>query len=198
LQIFLRGVSKLALGPNWRRVRWLTLDPTPAGGPLEETEAPSLLSQARQRWDAVLKALLLAYDKDSREQAAEALKTWVTNENGGLYLGGAGLGLLGIWALRRRSIRRAHQASASPRALHRLLAILARAGIVWPVGLTAREFARSAGDTLRLIPATATVADIPDTIVTAYYAERFGERAPEPDERHELDAGLTRLEAALR
>jgi protein-glutamine gamma-glutamyltransferase len=192
------AAAALPLPNDWPAMHWVTLDPTPSGGGLDGKDDPSLLSQARRRWEAVLKAFLLAYNQESREQAAEALKTWVTEDNGAFYLAGGGLGLLGIWTLRRRSARRNAEAIIGPASLRRLVAALKRVGIEWPQGQTAREFARSTGDKLRGSPATAAVAELPEAIVIAYYAERFGDLAPGPDERRELDARLTRLEAALR
>lgn len=188
----------LPVPDDWQAVHWVTLDPTPSAGNVDEAGPPSLLSQARQRWEAILKTVLLAYNKESREQAAEALREWVTEDDGGYYLASAAVLLLGIWAYRRQSARRRAEANVGPAPLRRLLAALRRAQIEWPQGLTAREFARSAGDRLRGSPTTAAAAYVPDAIVNAYYAERFGDLPPSPDERRELDAGLARLETALR
>ena len=156
-----------------------------------------MLGQARQRWEAILKALLLAYNKDSREQAAEAVREWLTERNGGFYLAAGLLGLVGLrYAVRRRARLRAAK-TEMPVSVRRLAAILARAGYPWPPGQTAREYAHSAGTGLRLVSATANVAEIPERVVRAYYAERFGQVRLTDTELQSIDADLRALQAAL-
>ncbi|MBO0697305.1 MAG: transglutaminase domain-containing protein, partial [Zavarzinella sp.] len=75
-----------AVPAPWQPMRWITLDPTPGGDLADAAGGPSLFGQARQRWGAITKALLLAYNRESREQAAAAVEEWVTEENGGVYL----------------------------------------------------------------------------------------------------------------
>ena len=191
------GPALIRLPSTWQPMRWVTLDPTPAGSGLDDGGPDSFFGQARQQWDAILKALLLAYNKDSREQAAETLAQWVTQRNGGLYLAGGALGVMGLaYARRRVKRRRTEPASALPLYVRRLSAILARAGYTWPEGQTAREFARAAGAALRLVTATANLAHVPEQIVAAYYAERFGQRMSEA-ERFALDLAARELDVAL-
>lgn len=195
----LGGALAVAVTPTplrWQPMRWVTLDPTPAGGEAD-AEGAGVLGQARQRWEAVFKALLLAYNADSREQAADALGEWVWEGNGAAYLAGGGLLVIGLWLWRRR-VRRTRAAWAGvPDPLRRLVAVLARAGYGWRVGQTAREWALGAGAGLRRGGRTAAVAGVPERVVSAYYAERFGGRAVGPDERRELDAAVGRLALAL-
>ena len=188
----------MRLPDEWAPMRWMTLDPTPSGGGLDDEGGDSLLGQARQRWDAILKALLLAYNKESREHAIEVVNLWLTEENGAFYLAAGVAALFGLRQLRRRvRARRAAVTGTGPPYLHRLVAALARAGYPWSAGRTAREHARGAADGLRLVSATAGVADVPELVVAAYYAERFGEVRLDDVERQRLDARLRDLEAAL-
>ena len=193
------ALMKLPQGPRgWTTMRWQTLDPTPSSAGLDDEGADSFLGQARQRWEAILKSLLLAYNKESREHAVEVVGFWLTERNGALYLAVGVVGLLGLRQVRRRQrARRAATRAAGPPYLRRLVAALARAGYPWSAGRTAREFARGAADGLRLVSATARVADVPERIVAAYYAERFGQVRLGEDERQHLDARLRDLEAAL-
>jgi hypothetical protein len=185
-------------GDTWQPMRWITLDPTPGGDLGDAAGGPSLLGQARQRWGAIMKALLLAYNKESREQAAAAVEEWVTEQNGGFYLAGGVLALAGLWWARRHWARRRAAAGARlPAYVRRLAAALKRAGHAWPDGRTAREYVSAAADALRAAATTAGVADVPARVVAAYYAERFGERPLTAGEHRGLDADLRRLEAAL-
>jgi len=178
-------------------MRWITLDPTPVGTGAEEDAAGTLLSHARQRWEAVFKALLLAYNADSREQATEALGNWIRYDGGGYYLAGGALAVVGLGAWRRRVRRRRAEWAGVPDPLRRLREILAAAGYAWRTGQTAREWARGAGDGLRQVPRTADVSGVPERVVSAYYAERFGGRPVAPAERSELAVEVGRLAAAL-
>ncbi|HKB01143.1 MAG TPA: transglutaminase domain-containing protein [Gemmataceae bacterium] len=183
---------------GWEAMQWITLDPTPSGDMGEAAGTTSLLEQARQRWASLTKALLLAYNKESREQAAQAVQEWVTEQYGGFYLLGGAVALAGLWWLRRtRAKRRAAFGPALPAYVRRLVAALNRAGYAWPAGRTAREYVSAVADLLRTVPATTDVAGVPGLVVSAYYAERFGDRPLAADERRGLDADLTRLEAAL-
>ncbi len=173
------------------RMKWLTLDPTPGGGGEEDLGTSGLFGQARQRWESMLKSLLLAYNKESREETVEAVETWVVDGNGALYLVGGGLGVIALAAGRRWW--RTHRAArpAHPDYFTRLLRALARRGHVWPPGQTAQEFAVAVAASLP--PA---VAGVPGRVVGVYYADRFGGRAPTAEERAQLEAALRQLEAA--
>jgi hypothetical protein len=178
-------------------MRWVTLDPTPGGSGADDAAAGTLLTQARQRWEAVFKALLLAYNAQSREAAAETVETWVRDDGGAFYLAGGAAVLFGLWAWRRRARRKRAEWAGIPDPLRRLVAVLAAAGYGWRSGRTAREWAHGAADGLRAGPRTADVAGVPERVVSAYYAERFGGRAVGPEERRSLDADVGRLAAAL-
>lgn len=182
---------------DWKPMRWVTLDPTPSGSGDDDTAAANLLNQARQRWEAVFKALLLAYNADSREQAAEAVRTWVEDDGGVYYLAGGAAIVLALWAWRRRVRARRAKWAGIPDPLRRLTAVLTAAGYTWRTGQTAREWAKRAGLGLRSTAKTADVAGIPERVVSAYYAERFGGRSVAPVERQELNAEVGRLAAAL-
>jgi hypothetical protein len=202
----IRGVGFTAGGPalaafplplGWEPMRWVTLDPTPAGELAATTEDDSLLSQARQWWNAVLKALLLAYNKDSREAAAAAVEEWVTHDNGAYYLLAGAAALVGLWWLRRRLARPSGPRPLGPDYFRRLTTVLTKAGHPWLPGRTAREYAAGVADVLRADPATEAVADVPRRVVAAYYAERFGEQPLGSDDRQALSSDLRRLELAL-
>jgi protein-glutamine gamma-glutamyltransferase len=187
----------LPRGTGWMPMRWITLDPTPGEAGADDSGAASLLGQARQRWEAILKALLLAYNKESREQAAEAVVEWLTERNGGIYLVAGALGLVGLRYGVKRRARRRTAGTVMPTSVRRLAAILSRAGYPWPPGQTAREYARLAGAGLKLVSATAVVAHVPERVVAAYYAERFGQIRLTEAEVQQLDADLRALQAAL-
>jgi hypothetical protein len=195
------AAARNGVPPNqfgWEPMRWIILDPTPAGDLGDAAATTSLLGQARQRWASITKALLLAYNKESREQAAQAVEEWVTELYGGFYLIGGAAVLAGLWWVRRsRARRRAAAGARLPAYVRRLTAALKAAGYAWPDGRTAREYVSEVAGALRLAPATAAVADVLGRVVTAYYAERFGDRPLAADERRGLDGDLSRLEAAL-
>ena len=196
----LGGALAVAITPTpapWQPMRWVTLDPTPAGPSEDETAAGTLLSQARQRWEAVFKALLLTYNADSREQAAEAVGTWVVDDGGAYYLAGGAAAVLGLWGWRRRARRKRAKWAGVPDPLRRLTAVLTAAGFAWRTGQTAREWAHGAAAGLRQATRTAEVAAVPERVVSAYYAERFGGRPVGPAERRELAADVGRLAVAL-
>ena len=191
------AVAATPTPPRWAPMRWVTLDPTPVGPGAEAEGAGTLLSQARQHWEAVFKALLLAYNADSREQAAQAVGGWVRDGNGGLYLAGGVVLVAGLWMWRRRVRRQRAEWTGVPDPLRRLVAVLAGAGYGWRNGQTAREWALGAGAGLRRAPRTVAVAGVPERVVSAYYAERFGGRMVGPDERRDLDGAVGRLVLAL-
>ena len=191
------GAEYLTLPSNWKPMYWLTLDPTPAAPEDDSDSKSTLLEQAKQKWEAVLKALLLAYNRDSRQQAADSIEEWLTEEYGWLYLVGAAVGLSGLIAWRRRARKRSDMFAGFPNAVRRLAAALTRAGYAWPAGTTAREFATTAGALLAARLETASVANVPAQLIAAYYAERFGEQPPTATATEQLESELRRLESAL-
>lgn len=191
------GACILTLPQTMKPMRWVTLDPTPTGAG-DGVGSTNFLDQARQKWGAVLKALLLAYNRDSREQAAAEIETWLTDGGGWQYLAGGALAVVGLFVWRRWARKRAAALALIPTPVRRLTMALARAGHEWPPGATAQEFARDVGLALAAKPATAAVAAIPMQVVASYYAERFGGRPPTAAEQRQLDVRLSELESALR
>ncbi|HEX3148360.1 MAG TPA: transglutaminase domain-containing protein [Gemmataceae bacterium] len=191
------AVAATPLPPGWQAMHWVTLDPTPSGPGIDEGSSTSLLGQARARWEALFKNLLLAYNAQSREEFAEAVRGWIFNDGGAFYLSGGIVALVGLWLWRRRARRRAAARAHVPDTLLRLVAIMSRAGLPWPPGQTAREWARSAGDVLKQAAPTVSVAVVPELVVAAYYAERFGGHAIGSDQRAALDVEVARLAAAI-
>src|SRR5262249_18120854 len=122
---------------------------------------------------------------------------WVTEGNGPFYLAGGGVALVALWWARRRWQRVRVARRPLPTHLRRLEAILRGAGYGRAAGQTAREYARGGGEVLGAAPATAGVAVVPEQVVSAYYAERFGGRVTGDQQRRELDEALGRLERAL-
>jgi hypothetical protein len=121
----------------------------------------------------------------------------VRDEGGAYYLAGGVLILALLWTWRRRVRRRRAEWAGVPDPLRRLTAVLTRAGYAWLPGQTAREWARSAGAGLRASGGLVGVAAIPEVVVAAYYADRFGGRPIGDAQRRTLDADLRRLAAAL-
>jgi protein-glutamine gamma-glutamyltransferase len=190
------GAWALTLPESMKPMRWITLDPTPSSPDIAGANG-NFLDQARQKWDAVLKALLLAYNRESREQAAQELEAWLVEDDGWHYLAGGAFAIAGLVVWRRRARRRAALFAGIPTPIRRLTAALARGGHTWAPGATAREFAGAAGAALAANPVTAAVADVPAQVIASYYAERFGDRAPSAAERQKIDADLRKLELAI-
>jgi transglutaminase-like putative cysteine protease len=191
------GVAATPLPAGWQPMRWVTLDPTPQGALGDDEAAGGLLSQARQRWEAVFKTLLLAYNRDSREQAAVAVERWVRDDGGAFYLAGGSAAIFALASWRRRVRRRRAEWANIPDTLRRLTAILGKAGYAWGPGQTAREWARGAGAGLRASAGLSGVAGVPEVVVAAYYADRFGGRPIAAAQRQALDADVRRLATAL-
>jgi hypothetical protein len=109
------------------------------------------------------------------------------------------------WLTRRilRSIRGARQDESSQMAgvifYRRLTLLLAEFGLERPPGETHREFAERA--TVFLAgrgSSTEPVADVPSTVVEAFYRVRFGHREITPTALQMLERSLDALEASLR
>jgi hypothetical protein len=187
----------LTLPPTFKSMHWVTLDPTPVSAEVDSNTTATLLEQAKQKWDAILKTLLLAYNRDSREEAAHQIEVWVTDEGGWIYIAGGAAVFCAIILLRRRARRRAAQFAEFPDLVRRLTMALGRAGHSWPTGATAQEFAAAAGAALAARAETVDVAAVPADVVACYYAERFGGRALNATERQEIEPRLRKLELAL-
>lgn len=180
--------TNIVFGADQLSVRWIVLDATPGGSLDDANGSANLLSQARQRWDSLLRSLLLAYNRESREQTIEAIRNWFTEGNGTIWIGSV-LVLAGCLVALRRSRRRHALAQVLPPYMKRLVDELARRGIVWQESWTAEELAASAS---RALPVD--LANVPAIVVAAYYGERFGQRAITTEETKELLADLARLE----
>jgi transglutaminase-like putative cysteine protease len=192
------ALPPMELSPEWKPMRWVTLDPTPAAPETEAAGAESLFSKARQKWEALLKAILLSYNEDSRASAVHTLSGILIDDGGALYLAAFVLAVVGLRYLRRHWRAQAAVLAGYPSPIRRLAAILTTAGYDWRPGQTAREFAEAAAAGLALRPETAAVADVPVRIVESYYAERFGNRSPSPEGMREQHRDLGRLAAASR
>jgi hypothetical protein len=190
------AVTALTMPPEWQAMRWVTLDPTPAA-PGDESVAASILGQARQKWGAVMKALLLTYNRDSREQAARAVQEWLTDDDGWMYIAAAGVAVVAFFGWRWRSRRKAAILAGYPDYVCRLASILMRHGQFWPPGKTAQEFATAAAAGLRSTSVGADVAEIPVRLARIYYAERFGGHLLSDLERRNVEIDLKRLARAL-
>jgi hypothetical protein len=100
--------------------------------------------------------------------------------------------------LRRRRAGRVPPADQAVAFYPRLLAALRRwAGLVPRGHQTPAEFARSAGELLRVSQATRDHAAVPDEAAVLYYRVRYGARPLGVAERADLDRRLDRLESAL-
>ena len=109
------------------------------------------------------------------------------------------------WLARRvwRSSRWAHQGDSGRTAgvifYRRLTILLAEFGMERPAGETHREFAERANVFLSgRGPSTVTVAEVPSTIVDAFYRVRFGQREVTPAALRVLEQSLDALESGLR
>jgi hypothetical protein len=200
------GIAALAGSPaalmltpslNFKWMHWVSLDPTPVGPEFDANTAVNLLEQAKQKWAAILKTLLLAYNRDSREEAAQEIQLWIADEGGWIYLTCGAAVVVAIILLRRRSRRRAALFTDLPDPVGRLARALARSGHIWPPGATAREFAAAAGAMLATRPGTAALAELPTRVIGVYYAERFGGRPPDPAERRQIEGDVKNLETVL-
>jgi len=180
--------------------RWLIVDPTPGGAETVAESNGGLFDRVKEQWNETFKALLLAYNADSREKTAEATRVLLVDDRGWLLLV---LGAAGVFAGRRLVKRwRVKRAAAVARAavpayVLAMYDLLARHGTVRPPGQTPLEFAVEVADRLRGNPATAGVADVPVTLTEAYYAERFGLRPLSAAGAGDLMAEYRRLEAAV-
>lgn len=190
-------VKPLTLRDELKPYRWVTLDPTPGVPDGDASNSGNLLEQARQKWESLLKVLLLAYNRDSRDQAAEALGNWFVDEYGWAYVSTvvAIVALLVVW--RRRACRRRAMFAGFPNFVRRLAMALSRAGYTWSAGQTAREFAEAAGIQLAANLATSSISAIPGKVIAVYYAERFGKRGPTENDIRTIESDLKRLEVAL-
>ena len=189
------------LGRDLRAYRWIILDPTPSGSETAAGPEAGFLDKAKERWESTIKSLLLSYNAESREKTARGVQQWFVDDYGWLQVTGLFAGFFLVrrgwnrWHVRRAVIR---SRSALPAHMLLLVDLLAARGWERSPGETPLEFARVVAGRLLGSAATAAVADVPERIVRAYYAERFGPKSPSPSEAAELMADCRRLEAALK
>lgn len=180
---------------NWLPMRWVTLDPTPGNGEGIAAEAEGFLSQAKERWEAVLRFLVLTYNAESREEAFAMVQDWLQNEGGSYWIVGSIAGLVGgIWLRRRWKAYRATPRSPFPDYLRQLLKVLRQKGIVQQPGQTLREYLQQASGTLTLAP---DLVEILQQVPQAYYAERFGARPANDVQHEELRLAVQRFANAV-
>jgi transglutaminase-like putative cysteine protease len=83
-------------------------------------------------------------------------------------------------------------------AYHRMIRLLAEAGLERPESETPREFARRAASALAArAEEAAALSELPTAIVEAFYRVRFGHHALDPEMVRDLDARLDSLAARL-
>jgi len=204
------------VGPNKRprRIRWLTLDPTPRNEDLANREVGLFaqnLSFAKMLWEF----FILDFSGDMQRRqflqrfdfiGLQAFAEWIASLGWlglilliGLFVVSSALAIAVVYFFRElRDWLRRHHAIARWRGsivpfYRRLLAWLARRKLTPAPAQTPREFAHEAGNTLRADPLTAPLADAPAEIVDRYYAVRFG-RVPLAQEAPAAEDRLNELE----
>jgi hypothetical protein len=195
-----------------RRGRWLTLDPTPAGG----TAGAISADLRRGEWDDQLELFrhlweffILDYSGDlQRERLLAKLSAieWLPSTGGflrGLIILTAltalalAVSLLLRWRRRRRVLAR-HVIRGEP-FYARLVRLLERLPLRPHPAQTPDEFSAQATHALRhrLAGQPADLTDVPQRVVAVFYRVRFGGQHLDPAEAAALDRDLTRLAQAL-
>jgi protein-glutamine gamma-glutamyltransferase len=184
-------------GSQYLGVRWITLDPTPGYEATSPDKSTNLFSATRQKWEALTKSILIAYDSKARAAAIESIRDWY-EDNGWYWTLGAIALLYGLFRLRRRW--QAYRADRWNHASAPLRQLMALAGGWQPTaaGHTIREFARSFAERLCRNPMTLLHASTPEKIAESYYAERFGGRVATAAERAQLQQATTEMVAAVK
>ncbi|HMP02082.1 MAG TPA: transglutaminase-like domain-containing protein, partial [Gemmatales bacterium] len=197
-----------------RRVRWLSLDPTPGNEDLANREQGFFiqnLSFAKMIWEF----FILDFSGDmQRRQFLQRLDflglhtfaEWIASLGWigvllviALFIACSALAFLLVWLLRvLRERWRAQRTLSRLRSLvipfyQRLLDWLARRRLVPRPAQTAAELAARAREQLLDDPATAPVAEVPARVVDHYYAVRFG-AASMPEQSAAAEAEMKRLE----
>jgi hypothetical protein len=205
---------------GYPQLHWLTLDPTP--GEYSAAATPAALGWlwlSGERLSKVLwQSLIVDYDAEEQTalfndlQKAAGQVRESTAGNGPIHQRGPVVLLFGlvlavllpviIWLTRRA--RRGRPLAGKPvrapavRFYARLLRLLARHCDLRPtLAQTAREFTEAAARRLALIPAAASLADVPGEAATLFYRVRFGGEPLNSDESQAIDHRLDQLAAAL-
>jgi transglutaminase-like putative cysteine protease len=202
-------------------MRWLTLDPTPAGDPRAfNTFSWARLWEGGQRWASTFwRDYIVEYSSDQQTDLWASLRDWFTKDANGRprSFGGAALRIAlvagglcvalgfaasaGFWVVRRRRKGRHQERRATAPALAcyaRLLAILARrCGLRPQPAQTPREFGEAARQVLHGT-AAAALADVPARAALLLYRVRYGGQALPEVERRDLDEQIDQLEGCLR
>jgi protein-glutamine gamma-glutamyltransferase len=201
-------------------MRWLTLDPTPAGDP----RAFNTFSWLRL-WEGTQRSVntfwhdyIVEYSNDQQADLWAALHDWLTKDSNGRPRGNGGavlrvgLGAGGVlcaalgsaatafWLVRwkRKGAKQRRRATSPALACYgRLLAILARrCGLHPQPEQTPREFAEAARQVLYGTAARA-LADVPARAALLLYRVRYGGQALPEKERRDLDGQIDQLAEAL-
>jgi transglutaminase-like putative cysteine protease len=206
-------------GANGRsHLHWLALDPVA----LEEAPAAPPFSLSRwwqdsqQRTSELWRVFVVDYGADEQEALASEVWSAVslgnTSANAGRFLNRAGVaaglivglstvGIGGIWLLRRAHRRRSAPAAIlapSVRFYARLLDLLAVYVYLRPApAQTPREFGAAAAHRLHAVPATASLAALPEQVVSLFYRVRYGSKTISEAERRVIDERLDALAMAL-
>jgi protein-glutamine gamma-glutamyltransferase len=202
-------------------LRWLTLDPTPAGDPRSfNTFSWARVWESSQRMVSTFwRDYIVEYSSDQQLDLWVSLHEWLTKDANGrprssggaalriaLVAGGLCVALgfvaaLGFWVVRRarRRGRLGRRPTAPTLACYgRLLGILARrCGLRPQPAQTPREF----GEAARLVlhgTAAAALADVPARAALLLYRVRYGGQALPEEERRGLDEQIDQLESRLR
>jgi transglutaminase-like putative cysteine protease len=201
-------------------MRWLTLDPTPAGDPRSFITFSwlRLWDNSQRLADAFWHDYIIDYSNEQQGDLLVSLHDWFVKDANGRPRGNVGAALrvalvtggffvflgavtaVGFWIRRRRRKRAKPEKRATAPALAgygRLLAILARrCGLRPQPEQTPREFGEAARQVLDATAARA-LADVPARAALLLYRVRYGGQTLPEEERRDLDGQIDQLEAAL-
>lgn len=192
--------ERLPGGPA-HRYHWLSLDPTPDGGPEESDAGGPWWKAARTRAGEWFQHYVVNYTPEQRRKDLAAFTNWVTRRDTLVGFGGAVVLLAGAGAalkLLRRRAAEPPRAAADPAGwFGQLVAVLSNQGIAPEPGETPLEYAARAADLLRGRNAGEGVIAVPLAWAEAYYRDRFGGVPLSDTQRANLQAGLESLRVAL-
>jgi protein-glutamine gamma-glutamyltransferase len=200
-------------GPQVKSVQWLSLDPTPSGGPVAAADQSfgAALANALAWAEMTFREAIMGNDSLIGERQFEAISDRLDDfgaallapkfnsaKAGSAFATLAAAGLV-VFRLRRRRSRRTGDADASRLApfYARFVRLLARQGRSPKMGQTPREFAAEISEALRTRSKSEADAGAPLLLTDAYYRVRFGGQEITPDEQRSLDAAVDRLQTAL-
>jgi transglutaminase-like putative cysteine protease len=202
-------------------MRWLTLDPTPAGDPRQfNTFSWARLWEGSQRWAGTFwRDYIIEYNSDQQTDLWTGLRDWFTKDANGrarspgsaafriVLVAGASCGAVGMaaaagfWVVRRGRKRKQPGKKPTAPALPsyaRLLALLTRhCGLQPQPAQTPREFGEAARQVLRGTSAT-SLSELPLRAAQVLYRVRYGGETLPDEERRELDTQIDQLEGCLQ